>query len=150
MTHTAGFDLGYGLTLAVMLLVSPLGWMYYFPLLLLPGYAVWLLTREGRLRPLRWGLLVAWGSEHHPHVNGAGRGRERSAQLVHQQQRVRLRVGRVRDCPVRRGGANTRAKARVLHPRRRPDTWRRVYWLSLSTALLIFWNAEFSSLASAA
>ena len=61
MTHTAGFDLGYGLTLAVMLLVSPLGWMYYFPLLLLPGYAVWLLTREGRLRPLRWGLIVAWG-----------------------------------------------------------------------------------------
>ena len=60
-SQAAGFDLGYGLTLAVMLLVSPLGWMYYFPLLLLPGYAVWLLTREGRMRPIRWGLLVAWG-----------------------------------------------------------------------------------------
>ncbi|HOQ59026.1 MAG TPA: glycosyltransferase family 87 protein [Vicinamibacterales bacterium] len=61
MAQAAGFDLGYGLTLAVMLLVSPLGWMYYFPVLLLPGYAVWLLTRGGRMRLLRLGLLAAWG-----------------------------------------------------------------------------------------
>ena len=61
-TQAARFDLGYGLTLAVMLLVSPLGWMYYFPLLLLPGYTVWRLTGDdGRMRRLRWGLLVAWG-----------------------------------------------------------------------------------------
>ena len=60
-TQAARFDLGYGLTLAVMLLVSPLGWMYYFPLLL-PGYAVWRLTGDdGRMRRVRWGLLVAWG-----------------------------------------------------------------------------------------
>ena len=57
----ARFDLGYGLTVTVMLLVSPLGWMYYFPLLLLPGYTVWSLTRHRNMRSLRWGLLVAWG-----------------------------------------------------------------------------------------
>jgi hypothetical protein len=57
----ARFDLGYGLTLTVMLLVSPLGWMYYFPLLLFPGYTVWSLTRHRNMRSLRWGLLVAWG-----------------------------------------------------------------------------------------
>ena len=59
-TRAASFDLGYGLTLTVMLLVSPLGWMYYFPLLLVPGYTVWSLTRHGSMRPLRRGLLVAW------------------------------------------------------------------------------------------
>ena len=58
---TRRFDLGYGLTLTVMLLVSPLGWMYYFPFLLLPGYAIWSLTRSGRLRVIRWGLVGAWG-----------------------------------------------------------------------------------------
>jgi hypothetical protein len=62
VVHSLGrFDLGYGLTLTVMLLVSPLGWMYYFPLLLLPGYTVWSLTRDASMRSLRWGLLLAWG-----------------------------------------------------------------------------------------
>ncbi len=60
-TRAASFDLGFGLTLAVMLLVSPLGWMYYFPLLLIPGYTVWSLTRDGRQRVLCWGLVAAWG-----------------------------------------------------------------------------------------
>ena len=55
------FDLGYGLTLTVMLLASPLGWMYYFPLLVLPGYTLWSRTRHGSMRPVRWGLFVAWG-----------------------------------------------------------------------------------------
>ena len=55
------FDLGYGLTLTAMLLVSPLGWMYYFPLLVIPGYVLWSLTCRGRIRSLRWGLYVAWG-----------------------------------------------------------------------------------------
>ena len=58
--NTERFDLGYGLTLVVMLLVSPLGWMYYFPLLVLPGYAIWSLTRHGRLRLATWGLIGAW------------------------------------------------------------------------------------------
>jgi hypothetical protein len=55
------FDLSFGLSLVVMLLVSPLGWMYYFPLLIVPAYAVWRVTREGRMRAVRRGLFLAWG-----------------------------------------------------------------------------------------
>jgi hypothetical protein len=55
------FDLSFGLSLVVMLLVSPLGWMYYFPLLIIPAHAVWRVTRQGRMRAVRRGLLLAWG-----------------------------------------------------------------------------------------
>ena len=35
------FDLGVSMTLVAMLLISPLGWMYYFPLLFLPAVVAW-------------------------------------------------------------------------------------------------------------
>jgi hypothetical protein len=54
------FDLGYGLAVASMLLVSPLGWMYYFPFLALPGYAVWALSRDTPLRGCTSVLWLAW------------------------------------------------------------------------------------------
>jgi hypothetical protein len=54
------FDLGYGLTIASMLIISPLGWMYYFPFLALPGYAVWVVTRERRMRRHKVLLGLAW------------------------------------------------------------------------------------------
>lgn len=55
------FDLGLGLTLVSMLLISPLGWMYYFPILCVPGYAVWSLARRVGRRSLAFGCIVAWG-----------------------------------------------------------------------------------------
>lgn len=35
------FDLGFSLTIVAMFLISPLGWMYYFPALLIPLIVVW-------------------------------------------------------------------------------------------------------------
>ena len=59
--RTDTFDLGFGLTMVVMLLVSPLGWMYYFPLLALPGHLLWSAAGERRLIRVRAGLVMAWG-----------------------------------------------------------------------------------------
>lgn len=55
------FDHGFGLTMVVMLLVSPLGWMYYFPLLALPGHLLWSASGDARARLLRAGLASVWG-----------------------------------------------------------------------------------------
>jgi alpha-1,2-mannosyltransferase len=49
------FDLGFGLTLALMLLVSPLGWIYYLPLMLIALAGAWRVSG-----PLKWALVVAW------------------------------------------------------------------------------------------
>jgi hypothetical protein len=49
------FDLGFGLTLALMLLVSPLGWVYYLSLMLIAIVGAWRVSG-----PLRWGIVVAW------------------------------------------------------------------------------------------
>jgi hypothetical protein len=54
-------DLAFSSCIVLMLLISPLGWMYYFPFLLIPLAVVWRetrhLTREGWV----WFLLVpAW------------------------------------------------------------------------------------------
>ena len=35
------FDIGYSLTIVAMLLISPFGWMYYFPVLLIPLLVAW-------------------------------------------------------------------------------------------------------------
>ena len=55
------FSLGFGFALVAMLLVSPLGWIYYFPVLLLPMAVViqWSHTRAGLARTRRI-LLGAW------------------------------------------------------------------------------------------
>jgi hypothetical protein len=49
------FDLGFGLTLALMILVSPLGWIYYLPLMLISIAGAWRVSG-----PLKWALVVAW------------------------------------------------------------------------------------------
>jgi hypothetical protein len=56
----ARFDLGYGLALVMMLLVSPLGWMYYFPLLLIPACSAWREAGNGRVPAARKGLVALW------------------------------------------------------------------------------------------
>ena len=55
------FDLGFGLTMIAMLLLSPLGWMYYFPSLALPGYLGWRASEQQGSSTARWGLLACWG-----------------------------------------------------------------------------------------
>ncbi len=59
------FDLGFCLTLVLMLLISPLGWLYYFPLLLPVFVLVWNHTEpaEGSWKGLgthRWLLIGAF------------------------------------------------------------------------------------------
>ena len=52
------FDLGFSLTIVGMFLLSPLGWMYYFPALIIPAAVAWRLA--GRLGPaIRYKLLLA-------------------------------------------------------------------------------------------
>jgi hypothetical protein len=51
----AAFDLGFGLSLALMLLVSPLGWIYYLPLMLIALAGAWRVSGS-----LKWALVVAW------------------------------------------------------------------------------------------
>lgn len=53
-------DLTFSLALALMLLLSPLGWMYYFPILFIGVFVIWQQTADGPLRRARWALLPAW------------------------------------------------------------------------------------------
>lgn len=52
-------DLTFSLALALMLLVSPLGWMYYFPIQFVGVLVVWRQTADSQRR-LRWVLLPTW------------------------------------------------------------------------------------------
>jgi hypothetical protein len=38
LTH---YDIGFSLSTVGMLLISPVGWMYYFPILILPAFVIW-------------------------------------------------------------------------------------------------------------
>ena len=38
LTH---YDIGFSLTTVAMLLISPVGWMYYFPILIIPAFVIW-------------------------------------------------------------------------------------------------------------
>lgn len=53
-------DLGMGFALVLALLLSPLGWMYYFPMLFIGGWAAWYWTDVALPRKLRWPLIGAW------------------------------------------------------------------------------------------
>jgi hypothetical protein len=55
------FDLGFALTITGMLLISPLGWMYYFPTLLIPAVVAWGMVRrlEARIR-YQAIIILAW------------------------------------------------------------------------------------------
>ena len=35
------YDIGFSLTTVAMLLISPVGWVYYFPILILPAFVIW-------------------------------------------------------------------------------------------------------------
>lgn len=54
-------DLAFALAVLAMLLVSPLGWMYYFPSLAIPVLVLW---REG----CRWPAVAAWVLSSVPHL----------------------------------------------------------------------------------
>lgn len=62
------FDLGFSLTITGMLLISPLGWMYYFTVLLIPAVVSWRLVRrlEARIR-YQAVILLAWLLSTIPH-----------------------------------------------------------------------------------
>ena len=53
------FDLGFGACLALMLLATPLGWMYYFPMLFVAYFVAWPIARETSIRR-RTALLAAY------------------------------------------------------------------------------------------
>lgn len=61
-------DLVFCLAIVVMLLVSPLGWMYYFMLLLLPVLVIWRAAERSIHKNLYRGLIIfAWVSSTIPH-----------------------------------------------------------------------------------
>ena len=63
------FDLGFSLTIPLMFLISPLGWMYYFPALLIPAAVAWRISSQGPAR--RWDkpiLGLAWVLSSVPHL----------------------------------------------------------------------------------
>lgn len=53
-------DLTFSLALALMLLLSPVAWIYYFPIQFVGVLVFWRATAQHELRKLRWGLLPAW------------------------------------------------------------------------------------------
>jgi len=62
------FDLLFSLSVVVMLLISPLGWMYYFPVLLVPLVVVWQLPIEPTTTRYRIGIACAWVLSTIPHA----------------------------------------------------------------------------------
>lgn len=61
-------DLGFSLAIVSMFLLSPLGWMYYFPLLLLPLMAGWRISQNSpRMHLARILLVFAWLLSTMPH-----------------------------------------------------------------------------------
>jgi hypothetical protein len=63
------FDLSFSLCIVGMLLISPLGWMYYFPILIIPASVVWRLARESDHRIRYQSLIVlAWLLGTVPHL----------------------------------------------------------------------------------
>lgn len=58
---TAHYDVGYSLTVVLLLLISPLGWMYYFPILLIPVIVVWKTADQFRFSAFyKTAIGVAW------------------------------------------------------------------------------------------
>jgi hypothetical protein len=55
------FDIGYALTIVAMLLISPFGWMYYFPALIIPLLVIWHISSVLKAGNLYKSLLTgAW------------------------------------------------------------------------------------------
>jgi hypothetical protein len=63
------FDLGFSLTITGMLLISPLGWMYYFPTLLIPAVVAWRVVRGLEARIWYQAIIIlAWLLSTIPHA----------------------------------------------------------------------------------
>jgi hypothetical protein len=54
------YDLSFALYLVAMLLISPLGWMYYFPLLLFPLLVNWRIASQFKQSKLAKVAIAAW------------------------------------------------------------------------------------------
>lgn len=54
------FDLVFSITIISMLLVSPLGWIYYFIVLIIPLIVAWYAAKQQGDILLKWLLIVAW------------------------------------------------------------------------------------------
>jgi alpha-1,2-mannosyltransferase len=54
------YDLCFALYLVAMLLISPLGWMYYFPLLLFPFLIIWRIANQYNQSKLAKVAIAAW------------------------------------------------------------------------------------------
>lgn len=59
-TFTYLFDIGYSLTIIFMLMISPLGWMYYFPILIIPLVVVWYGSDILGKPKLKIIIVIAW------------------------------------------------------------------------------------------
>ena len=57
---TLGFDLSFSLAVVLMCLVAPLGWIYYFVLLLIPLCVIWQACEVLGKTHLRPALMIAW------------------------------------------------------------------------------------------
>jgi hypothetical protein len=58
--HKDKFDLDFSLAIVAMLLISPLGWMYYFSILVLPIIVIWNSIQESNMLRIRYWVVVAW------------------------------------------------------------------------------------------
>jgi hypothetical protein len=61
-------DVTFGLTIVVMLLVSPFGWIYYFPLLFLPFVISWREAKALNAPRCRNAIAAAWIMSTVPHI----------------------------------------------------------------------------------
>ena len=61
------FDLLYSLTIVFMLILSPLGWMYYFVLLLIPAVNLWRMKNLYNIKLLGVFTVIAWIMSTIPH-----------------------------------------------------------------------------------
>ena len=64
----AAFDLAFAFGLVAMLLASPLGWMYYFPVLLITATVGWEAARRSGRRSLLLLIPLAWILSTTPHA----------------------------------------------------------------------------------
>ena len=69
MTSIADFDLLFSFTIVASLLISPLGWMYYFPLLLIPFFVLFRLSRFFVSQQIfMWSLLIVFALSGFPQL----------------------------------------------------------------------------------
>jgi hypothetical protein len=62
------FDLGFSLTIPLMFLISPLGWMYYFPALLIPAAVAWRISNQAPIKRYYKPIIaLAWVLSTVPH-----------------------------------------------------------------------------------